>query len=254
MALPLMSGGQILGAVDVQSVEEEAFSEEDVSTLQVLADQVAIAINNARLIQQVQERLESERRAYGEISSQAWAERLRVHPTSGVRSNPLSLSAINEPLTEYAQAAIEEGSIVRPEQMNDEGEFPLYIPIKVRGDTVVGVLETSKDASSGGWTDEEIDLLDGLSEQLGLALENARLFEETQRLAQRERIAADVSGKVWASSDVEAILQTAVQELGQALNVSEGVIQLDSSGNGTEIPAELVDPDEKDREVLNDDK
>ncbi|NOH11392.1 MAG: GAF domain-containing protein [Chloroflexi bacterium] len=252
MALPLMSGGQILGALDVQSIEEEAFSEEDVATLQVLADQVAIAINNALLIQQVQARLEAERRAYGEISSQAWAERLQLHPISGIRSNPLGLSALNEPLDLHSQTAVEEGVTVHPERADGQDQLPLYVPIKVRGDTVVGVLETHKDAATGTWTDEEVQLLENLSEQLGIALENARLFEETQRLAQRERIAADVSSKVWASGDVEAILQTAVQELGRALNVSEGVIQLDIDGNGTETPPELPSTDEKNREVLTD--
>ncbi|MEK6220847.1 MAG: hypothetical protein N2D54_01195, partial [Chloroflexota bacterium] len=73
---------------------------------------------------------------------------------------------------------------------------------------------------------QEIQFLESVIEQIAAALENARLFEETQRLAQRERISADVSGKVWASTDVDNILQTAVQELGKALNASGGSIKL----------------------------
>jgi signal transduction histidine kinase len=52
MALPLAIGGQVIGALTVQSTEESAFSDEDVASLQAMADQLAVAINNARLHQQ----------------------------------------------------------------------------------------------------------------------------------------------------------------------------------------------------------
>lgn len=52
MALPLAIGGQVIGALTVQSTEEAAFSAEDISSLQAMADQLAVAINNARLHQQ----------------------------------------------------------------------------------------------------------------------------------------------------------------------------------------------------------
>jgi GAF domain-containing protein len=100
------------------------------------------------------------------------------------------------------------------------------VPIKVRGGMTVAVLETQKPAGDGPWTSEEITILESVGEQLGVALENARLFEETQRSAQRERIAADLSSKIWASTDVDTILQTAVRELSSALSASEGSISL----------------------------
>jgi signal transduction histidine kinase len=52
MALPLSLRGQVIGALTVQSVEEAAFSAEDISSLQALADQLAVAINNSRLHRQ----------------------------------------------------------------------------------------------------------------------------------------------------------------------------------------------------------
>ncbi len=52
MALPLAVGDQVIGALTVQSTEEVAFSAEDISSLQAMADQLAVAINNARLHQQ----------------------------------------------------------------------------------------------------------------------------------------------------------------------------------------------------------
>jgi GAF domain-containing protein len=74
MALPLFYGGRLFGALDVQSTESNAFSEDDISALRVLADQVSMAINNALLFEQLQTSIDSERRAYGDISRTAWNE------------------------------------------------------------------------------------------------------------------------------------------------------------------------------------
>ena len=54
MALPLLIKGKAIGALTVQSVEEAAFTEEDISSLQMMADQLAVAINNARLLQDLE--------------------------------------------------------------------------------------------------------------------------------------------------------------------------------------------------------
>ena len=77
MALPLQARGEIIGALDVQSREPEAFSEEDVAVLQTLADQVALAISNTRLFQRAQDGLKAARRAYSELSREAWLELMR---------------------------------------------------------------------------------------------------------------------------------------------------------------------------------
>jgi GAF domain-containing protein/HAMP domain-containing protein len=227
MALPLVVGNEMLGALDVQSVEEQAFSEEDVNVLQVLADEVAIAINNVKLLEQLQERLETERKIYGEISQQAWTELLSQEKNLGFRSDVSGITPADDAWRPESEQALRIGRTVKAQDVENRDKLPASIPIKVHGGTVIGVLETHKPASEGPWTSDEINLLETIGEQLGIALENARLFEETQRLAYRERIAADVSGKVWASTDVDTILQTAVQELGRALNVSLGTIRLE---------------------------
>jgi GAF domain-containing protein/anti-sigma regulatory factor (Ser/Thr protein kinase) len=55
MALPLIYGGQALGAVTIQSSEERAFSEDDITTLLTMAEHLAVAINNARLLDELKE-------------------------------------------------------------------------------------------------------------------------------------------------------------------------------------------------------
>ncbi|MDH5506274.1 MAG: GAF domain-containing protein [Anaerolineae bacterium] len=227
MALPLEATGNILGALDVQSEEEQAFSEEDVTVLQVLADQVAMAINNTLLFSQVQESLDAERRAYGELSREAWGEMLHARGAIGFSSSQQGLSKIDQNWRINLEPSTGNGQNVEISQPDAEGKQSLKVPVKVRGDVVVGVLETHKPAAAGPWAAEEIAFLEEISNQLGVALENARLYEQTQRLAQRERIASDVSSQLWSSTDVDTILQTAVQELGRALNASQGTIRLD---------------------------
>jgi GAF domain-containing protein len=125
-----------------------------------------------------------------------------------------------------SKQAIKIGKTVQPEFDEDGQRYPISIPIKVRGGVTVAVLETHKPVDLGPWLPQEIQILEAVGEQLGIALENARLFDETQRLAQRERISADVAGKIWSSTNIDTILQTAVQELGRALKVTRGEIRL----------------------------
>ncbi|MBN2502213.1 MAG: GAF domain-containing protein [Anaerolineales bacterium] len=226
MALPLISGGEILGALDVQSTADEAFSEEDLTILQVLADQVAMSINNARLIERLQASLESERRVFGQVSSEAWSKLLHTQAIPGYRSNEQGIEPADEIWDNISRQAIEQRRVIPSNQLDEQGRYPLAIPIKIRGDYVIGVVEAHKSAEAGRWTTQEINVLETISEQLGIALENARLFQETQRQAYRERVVADVSGKVWSSTNIESILQTTVQELTQALDLSASAIHL----------------------------
>ncbi len=234
MALPLISSGELLGALDVQSTQENAFDEADISVLQVLADQVAMAISNSLLFEQLQASLEAERRVYGELSSQAWQEMLSTQRTKlAVRSDEKGVQFVDSKWRSESLEAQQHGRTIQRTHP-ENGFYPLSVPIKVRGDVIAAIFETKKRAEDGPWTPQELVVIEAVAEQLGIALENARLFEETQRLAQRERVAAEVAGKVWASSDINTILQTAVQELGRALNASQGVIRLklpDENGN-----------------------
>lgn len=227
MALPLSISGEILGALDVQSVEEQAFSDEDVNVLQVLADEVAVAINNTNLFQQLQESLEAERRIFGQVTHDAWSSILAKQQTApGYRADRTGIQLISEVELPESQEALTYGKTVQGSPDTQAQAYPLSVPIKVRGGLTVAVLETHKPMADGPWTSDEITILESVGEQLGVALENARLFEETQRSAQRERIAADLSSKIWASTDVDTILQTAVKELSSALSASEGSISL----------------------------
>jgi len=221
-ALLLRSRGQVIGALTVQSDQPGAFDQDTVVVLQTLADQVAVALDNARLFAESQQALESERRAYGEISRKAWAERLRARTDWGYRYAHQSITpAEGDWRPEMLQAARAGQSVP-----GDSAEgATLAIPLKAR-DQIVGVLNFCKGAAGEPWAAEEVALLETLADQLGMALESARLYEDSQRRATHERLIGEVTARMRETLDVDIVLKTAAQEVRQALELPEVVIRL----------------------------
>ncbi len=222
MALPLRARGEIIGALDVQSKEPQAFSDEDVAVLQALADQVAVAISNARLFQQAQESLEAGRRAYGEISRAAWVQMLRVQTNLGFLSDQRGIFPVGDLWEPQMEAVLQTGEVTP----GDGDGSTIAMPIKVRGQ-VIGVVDAQKLDESSEWTAEEIALIETLAEQLGLALESARLYQDTQRRAERERLTGQVAARMREILDVDSVLKTAVREIGEALQLHDMTIRLE---------------------------
>ncbi len=211
MALPLLAGGRLLGVLDIQSKEEVAFSQEDVETLRGLADQVAVALDNARLLGEIQAAIEAQQRAYGEISRRAWeelsrSEILAYHSESSGDVAPLA----DEWPPEMIQAK-QEGHIV---QMDD---FTVAVPVKLRGETAIGVVKLRRPDDAGIWTPQQLALLETLSDRLGQALESARFYRDSQRVASREQTLREIVEQVRGVVDVDSVMRTAVREVGQAL-------------------------------------
>jgi len=244
MALPLTSRGRVIGALDVQSTEEAAFTDEDIAVLQAMADQLANAIENARLFQQAQESLEAERRAYGKLSRQAWEELLHAQPDLGYQYDPDGILPTDGRWREEMKLAVRRRETILGGPASSvlpggtEERATLATPIKVR-DQVIGILDGHKPAGAGRWTPEEAMLMETLAEQLGLALESARLYQGSQRRAEHERLTSQVTARMRETLDMEMVLKTAVQEVRQALALPEVVVRLvpqstDQAGNGVE--------------------
>ncbi len=221
MALPLVVGSELLGVLDVQSTEQAAFTDQDVRTLQVLADQVAIAIHSARLVQQLEQVLEEERQAYGEISHKAWREQIRGQAHKGYTRTQGGIIPVREIKDVVVRKMIEQGDVA----VDRDNMAVLYVPVKIRG-VVIGILKLTRLEQGGGWSREDLELTEKLAEQLGVALESARSYQTTQINAQRDKVLAEISTRVRETLDIEAILRTATQEIRRATGVPKVVIQL----------------------------
>ncbi len=252
-SLPLISRGEAIGALTVQSEQPAAFDEETIVMLQTMADQVAVALDNARLFAKSQEAAEAERRAYGQVTREAWSELLHGRTEWGYRYAQETVSPTGG---DWKPELIKAAMIGQPVQTNGTEEPTLAIPIKVR-DQVIGALSFRKEKNSQDqtWTPEEKAMLNELTDQLSQALESARLFQEAQRRAVRDRLVANITARVRRSMDPETILQTAVRELGAALGTDRAFVRLGPSAQGpsqTQAQAQEKDRDENQAQVHQD--
>ncbi len=230
MALPLIVRGTVIGVIDMQSKQPGAFTQEDIDILSILADQVAIAIENARLFQQTQIALDESQAIVQSFLRQEWSALASRQTTIGYLHTGGSGKTLSSPVqTAEIEQAIRRGTVVKKENKTDESTSPvLAIPITL-GEQVIGAIRVQSPNRSRNWTTEEINLLRTISERVGLALDNARLVASSQKRAAKERTISEISTKISAATDMETILQTAVQEIGRALSSSDVVIQLTQS-------------------------
>ncbi len=196
IALPLIAGGRVLGALDAQSMEANAFDEEVTETLQGMANQVAVALANAHLFQEAQQALREIRATQRAQLTKSWSEALdsqgELEFSTGERSS------LDEPT--------------------------LNIPLVLR-DQVIGEITLE---GNPNWGEEEKSWVEAVATQAALALENARLLEESQQVALQERLVAEITGKIWSSTTTDEILKVAIKELGSALSATEAIIELNT--------------------------
>jgi len=235
MALPLKVGERVIGVLDVQSEEPEAFTQEDVAVLQAMADQIALAVENARTLEQMQRTLRELERATGEYTREAWRTVQRARRWVGRRYRRLVAEPAEEP-TEEARRALSEGrSVLQP--LHEEGDgrvvgTRLAVPMKLRG-RVIGVLNLRFAAPEV--PPETVQMVEAIADRLTLALENARLLEETRRHAERDRMIAEITARVRASMDPETILRTALRELGAALGADRVMVRMMNPSHSEEV-------------------
>ena len=207
LTLPLKSGEIILGALDIQSVEANAFSEEDSSTLSILADQMAIAIQNAISYEQSQRALIAAEIASRQAEGQAWKGYSERHGRRGYRFDGVR----SEPLKEASASS--------------ESDNALKIPVRLRGQTI-GQLKLKYPDVSRVLTEDELAMVEATAERVALALEGTRLLEDAQRRAARESFLSDITAKLGSSFQMNSILRDTVEELGQTLKHSTVTFQL----------------------------
>lgn len=218
-AVPLATRGQVLGALSAMSEQaaEQVMDAQMIGALQNIADQVALALTNALSFRRLQERLETERRASSEASQERWLTLLQEGLTPGYRYAGRQVTPLRSWQPDDATLPI------RPEQpdLPEQPGAVAALPIEVRGETI-GMLDVQRTPGET-WTPQETELLAALSEQLGVALDSARLYQETQRRAARERLTSVVAGRVRETLDIDLVLQAALREIGEALNLTEVV-------------------------------
>jgi len=195
IALPLIVGDRVLGALNVQSAKEADFGPQVIEIMQNMSGQVAIALENARLFQEAQQNIREMRTVQQQYLLEGWS----------------GFTAQKEDEFEYGVG-----------DEPDENSKKIDVPISLR-DQILGQIsfESNKD-----WTPEQESLANAVATQAAVALENARLVSESRQIAAYERMLAEINSKIWSSATIDGVLQTVVKELGRRLSASQATIEL----------------------------
>lgn len=223
IALPLRVSSNVIGALDVQSREVNAFQPEDVRILQIMADQLAVAISKASLLQELQNNVVELQAATRQFTRQGWEDYLATSREKvGYRLNRAGVQPITYQTSEIRQVLAMRQTVVLP-GAEPAADSSLIVPIKLRGQ-IIGVVNLKLESQVV--PEELVEFVENASERLALALENARLVSQIQGKAEREHLISEITSRVRATTDVDLILQTTVRELGRVLGASEVLIQL----------------------------
>ncbi len=211
MALPLRSEGRIVGALDVQSKETSAFKDEDVQMLSLLANQVGLAIENARLFDETRMALAEAQAISRQFTRETWGRLPAEHNLIGYRYDVTGATPLDEliDLTEISRSK---------SQSKQTEASQVVVPIELRGEAIGNLIVQSP--SAGRLNQDQLDLIKAVAERVALSAENARLFEETTRRAERERLVSDITGKIRSMNDPQTMIQTAIEELRKALGAT----------------------------------
>lgn len=224
MALPLVRAGkQIIGVLDVQSTEQNAFGQEDIRVLNILAEQVAIAIDNARLYEDTQKALLEAQMIYRGNIRAGWVKFVRAQQLAGVRRRSLRTNFLVEPVELPGESDVVLTGRAFKKTDTDQKTSSLTVPMKLRGE-IVGVMNIKAD-DNREWNADELDIINAIIERAALSIENARLLTEAQKQVEKERAIGQISAKIGSLVNLENILQTTIQELGNTLPGTDVTIQ-----------------------------
>ncbi len=240
MALPLASRGEVIGAMTIQSRDVAAYSQSDIAILQTMADQLANAIVNARLIAESEARLEEVQRLQQRYAVDMWEGHVETRDMYGFGYDlnqlvPLSNPGATTPdETAPAVVGFEGPALWTPNwaemvhmQTGPEGGdgAALLAPLEMKGEPV-GVWRFEEPGVSRKWSSDDVAVLEAVRDQVALALENRLLLDqsqnslrETRRREAEVRFLQEVAAFLNETEDVVASADALVARLSSFLSV-----------------------------------
>jgi GAF domain-containing protein len=235
LALPLRARERVIGALTVQSAQANAFDETILVVLQALADQIGVAIDNARLFAEGRAALGEMESIQQRYTARAWRE----YVASGMGSAAVTLGSgdvDDEAIEVEVRTALDKGATaVIPARTLETGAEERYghatlvVPIKLRG-RAIGVLGFH-DQAGRDWSEPDILLAEAVAERLAMSAENLRLLDATQRKAAYEQLIGRIGRRVREAPDLGGIMTVAAEALGEELDASEVVFRLGTAAS-----------------------
>lgn len=244
VAFPLRLGNKVIGALDLQSKEVIELDETALFTFQSLANSFALAIDNVRQFESAEARIAENQRLAEQASQslheidrlnkrlmeQAWSEYMAGQPTQLGLNIDFENNTIEESgdWSDSLKQVIQDGNMVQTDQSNEQ---LITIPLKIRGQ-VIGAMEFELDENNN-IDPSDLTLIQEVSERFGLAAENTRLVEESQRVAQREALISEIGSRLQSTNNVESTLTEAARSIGSVLNANRVSIRLSKPEQNT---------------------
>lgn len=222
---PIAIGDQLIGLLNIQSSAEQAPGPDWERLVGILAAQLGIVIQNSHHLHEVQALRHELETISGQRISDAW-QRISEGSALAYRFDRVRVLPQGENLPAEIRKQLQAGKLGT--YRTQRGTIALAAPIQISGQ-VIGVIGYELDKERELVHPEETAMLDAIAAQLSIALENARLFTETQQRAYNEQLIASVSNRIRESLDLETVLRSATLEIQQALNVEFAEIRLGSS-------------------------
>lgn len=224
IAAPIMVEEQVLGILYGQAGPETGMGESTINIWRSLANQVAVAINNAQRFAETERALAEARALQERYVQQVWQaggerEQECTYQRRGEPELPAPFRAQLKQLAQHQQQV----APVKPEEGADYSA--VVAPIKLQ-DQVIGTMEFHELKPDRQWSEQELALVQVIADQVAQTAENLRLFEETQERAKREATIREITDKLRAAPNLDALLETAARELGQQLGVRHTVLEL----------------------------
>jgi GAF domain-containing protein len=226
VALPLKSRNDTVGVLDVQSTQAGVFSSEDLQVLIALANQVAIALENARLLTETRAALIQVQEVYNEFTRTEWGRTAARAEQRGFRYQTGHMEILEKALeSPEVISAVRSGEVVANQTNGSNARRTIVaVPVKLRGE-VIGILHIESNDPTKEWQDDEVSLVQAVAERAAFAMENARLFQDARRRAAKERLISEATSRISGALNIENILHTTAEELERALGGSEVLIQ-----------------------------
>jgi GAF domain-containing protein/HAMP domain-containing protein len=230
IGFPLRGKSLIIGVLDIQSSNEKAFTKREIQIFQILADQLSAAIDNAQLVQQVEGTI-SQLNVSNRVQTKRNWDATLAQQTLGYEYDGFQIQAVPQNLPYELMKQLEDGRavIIKQEAATDDGGKPakntLMIPLLLTGQ-VIGVIGLERDNPDVNWTNEEITIAEAAANRAAITLENARLLEESQRRALKERTISESTARISTALSVENILGITAEELERVIGDSGVVLQI----------------------------
>lgn len=210
VSVPLVSRGQAVGALAVEDLVGRGAGAAELESLELLAGQIGVALENRRLLEEARTSLEQVDALYRRQTAEAW----KLMATGLKDESPRTLAT-------YSQS----GKISPPHP----GDHILHAPIELRGE-IIGDLEV-RSPRMGEWTSEHDEIVMAVASEVADALEQARLMEEINRRAAQLQAAAEIARVATGLLDTDTLLGRAVRLIQERFGLYHvGVFLVDEDG------------------------